>query len=396
MKLLDKYLIFSSVFALFTEGFIYHFIIDLKLFYVILLINISLLTYKKCLFANKNMLVFFGFLLIHGAIMYLILKNSISSLISQLIGVTISSFYYYSFIKLYKTKQLFEMYTNIAFYIASFAIPMFYLNINVFTPGRLNGIMLEPAHYATIMLPAIYVTLNNKNYFKFSIILITVLLSRSSVGYIGIAFILFLPLLKIKYFLKYSIIVFTILGAYSFYIYSQWDTNINENEGNVLVRRVKQTLESSDAINTGKFKEYPNLSSYAILSNVFIAKNIFFKYPLGTGLGSYKHEYEKIYPKLSPPKYLLKQKLSKINQQDANSLFLRMWADLGIFAILMILYFFFRSYKVFKNEDKKAEQGSFFYLIIKLFREGHYFPPEFYFFVLIFLKDFNDKNTTYS
>ena len=386
MKLLDKYLVFSSVFALFTEGFIY----------AILIFNFSILLYRNCLVANKNMLVVFGFLFIHGVIMYIIFKNPISSLIAQLIGVIISSFYYYNFIKLYKTKHLFNVYTNMAFYIALLAIPMFYLNINVFTPGRINGIMLEPAHYAAIMLPAIYVALKRKKYVKLSVILFTVLLSKSSVGFIGIFLILFIPLLKVKYFLKYAIIVFTILGASFYYIYSQWDMPADENKGNVIVRRVKQTLESFDAVNTGKFKRYPNLSSYALLSNVFIAKNIFFHYPLGTGLGSYKHEYEKLYPELSPPKYLLQQNLSKINKHDANSLFLRMWADLGIFALLIITYFFYRSYKVFKNEEKITEQGSFFYLIIKLLREGHYFPPEFYFFVLIFLKDFNDKNITHS
>ncbi|NVJ89812.1 MAG: O-antigen ligase family protein [Flavobacteriaceae bacterium] len=279
---------------------------------------------------------------------------------------------------------------------ALIAIPMFYFNINLFTPDRLNGIMLEPAHYATIMLPAIYVAFKKESYFKLVVILITVLLSKSSIGFIGLLLMLIIPILKIKYFLKYSIVVFAILGVSFYYLYTQWMVSTNENSGNVIVRRVKQTQESLDAIKTGKFKDYTNLSSYALLSNIFVSKNIFFHYPLGTGLGSYKHEYEKVYPKLSPPQYLVKQNLSKINKLDANSLFLRLLADLGVFAILLILYFTYRSYKVFKNDKKVAEQGTFFYLIIKLLREGHYFPPEFYFFVLIFIKDFNDKNTTYS
>ncbi|ARV15523.1 O-antigen ligase family protein [Polaribacter sp. SA4-12] len=396
MKLLDKYLVFSSVFALFTEGFIFHYIIDWKLFYIILFINLSILLIKNKLVANKNMLIVYGFLLIHGVVMYCVLRNPISSLLAQLLGVVLSSFYYYNFIKRYTSKLLFKTYVNTAFYIALLAIPMFYLNINVFTSGRLNGILLEPAHYAAIMLPAVYVTLVQKRYFKFAVILITILLSKSSVGFLGLFLILFLPLLKVKYFLKYSLIVFVILGASTYYISTQWNVDTNEQEGNVLVRRIKQTQESFVAINTGKFKKYTNLSSYALLSNVFVSKNIFLHYPLGAGLGSYKHEYDKVYPELSPPKYLIKQNLSKINKQDANSLFLRIWADLGIFAVLIMLYFIYRSYKLFKKDYKTEEQSTFFYLIIKLFREGHYFPPEFYFFVLIFLKDFNDKNTTYS
>ncbi|MGY0407896.1 MAG: O-antigen ligase family protein [Polaribacter sp.] len=342
------------------------------------------------------MLIIFGFLLIHGIIMYVLLRNPISSLFAQLIGVVLSSFYYYNFIKLYKTKLIFHMYLNIAFYIALLAIPMFYLNINAFSSSRLNGLLSEPAHYAAIMLPAVYVTLRTKLYFKFLIILITILLSKSSVGYIGLFLILFVPLLKLKYFLKYSIVIFIIFGFSFYYIYSQWKIPFDDNNGSGLVRRIKQTQESIAAINTGKFKEDTNLSSYALLSNTFVSKNIFFHYPLGAGLGSYKYEYEKIYPDLSPPKYIVDQNFSKINMHDANSLFLRIWADLGIFALLIIIYFIYRSYKLFKNDDKIVEQSTFFYLAVKLLREGHYFPPEFYFFLLIFLKDFNDENITHS
>lgn len=396
MRLLDKYLVTSSVLALFTESFTFHFLIDWKFFYIILITNLTILGYRNKLVANKNMLIIFGFLLVHGVIMYVVLRNPVNSLFTQLIGVVLSSFYYYNFIKLYTTQLLFKTYVNVAFYVALLAIPMFYLNINLFTPGRLNGILLEPAHYAAIMLPAVYVTLMRKSYFKFVIILTTVLLSKSSIGFVGLVLILFLPLLKVKYFLKYSILVFILFGASSYYVYTQWNLPLDEKNGNVLVRRIKQTQESLVAINTGKFKKYPNLSSYALLSNMFVSKNIFLHYPLGTGLGSYRHEYEKVYPQLTPPEYLIKQNLSKINMQDANSLFLRMMADIGIFALLIIFYFIYRSYKLFKNERKLDEQGAFFYLAIKLFREGHYFPPEFYFFVLIFLKDFNDKNITHS
>mgnify|MGYP003683833855 CR=1 FL=1 len=396
MRLLDKYLIYSSVLALFSESFTFHYIIDLKLFYIILMINLGILTFRNALVANKNMLIVYGFLLIHGFIMYIILRNPISSLFAQLLGIILTSFYYYNFIKLFRTKLLFNVYINSAFYIALLAIPMYYLNINIFTQGRLNGILLEPAHYATIMLPATYITLRKKMYFKFAIILVTILLSKSSVGYIGLFLILFLPLFKLKFFLKYSVIAFIILGTSFYFVYNQWDIPLSENNGNVFIRRIKQTQESFVAVNTGKFKKYTNLSSYALLSNIFVSKSIFIHYPLGTGLGSYKYEYEKVYPKLSPPKYLLRQNLSKINKQDANSLFLRIWADLGIFALLIIIYFIYRSYKLFKNDNKIVEQSTFFYLVIKLFREGHYFSPELYFFTLIFLKDFNDKNTTYS
>lgn len=396
MKSLDKYLIYSSIFALFTEGFTFHYIIDWKLFYFILITNLGILAYKNCLIATKNMLIIFSFLLIHGLVMFLIFRNPIVSLFAQIIGILLSSFYYFNFLRLFKTEMLFNVYINFAFYLALIAIPMFYLNINLFTPDRLNGIMLEPAHYAAIMFPAIYITFRKKMYYKLTIILFTILLSKSSVGYIGLLLMLILPILKVKYFLKYSIIVVTLLCVGFYYLYNQWNIPLDESNGNPIVRRVKQTQESLEAIHTGKFKKYTNLSSYALLSNIFISKNIFLSYPLGIGLGSYKYEYDKVYPLLSPPEYLVKQKLSKINKLDANSLFLRLLADLGVFGVILLSYFIYRSYKIFKNDNKIIEQGAFFYLAVKLIREGHYFPPEFYFFLLLFIRDFNDENITYS
>ena len=99
MRLLDKYLIYSSIFALFTEDFSFHYGIDLKLFYVILLLNFVILAFTKRITIHKNLLVLLGFFLIHGLVFYLWRLNPIKSLIAQLIGVSISSIYYYNFLK---------------------------------------------------------------------------------------------------------------------------------------------------------------------------------------------------------------------------------------------------------------------------------------------------------
>lgn len=395
MRFIDKYLIFSSVIALFTEDFSFHFIIDWKLFYIILFSNFYLLSRLSKITVNKNIIILFGFFLVHGIINYIIFLNPIQSFIAQFLGISISSIYFYNLIKFYKAKKLFDTYLKVAFYIALLAIPMFYLGINNFTYNRLNGIMTEPAHYAAIMLPAVYLFLREKKYSKLSIIIFTILLSKSSIGFIGLFLIAVFPLLKVKYFIRYSIVVFILIGLSFFYIKSKWDDKIDENESNTLVRRLKETSESFTASYTGKFKEYTNLSSYAFLSNFFITQNIFRNKPLGTGLGSYKHEYDKYYKELSPPKYILIMKQSEMNRTDANSLMLRIIADLGIFGLLMIVYFFSRSFTVFKSDSRVYQQGSFFYLISKLIREGHYFPPEFYFFLILFLQN-NDEDIAHS
>lgn len=395
MRILNKYLIYSSIFALFSENFYFNYGIDIKLYYLILIFNSILFSYYKKITIHKNLLFMIGFLGAHGIISYFWLEHPVKSLLAQLLGITISCIYYFNFIKSFGVKQVFQAYLDFAFFIAVLAIPMFYFKINSFSEFRLNGILTEPAHYAAIMLPATYVFLRKKNYLKLLLIVVTIFLSKSSIGYIGLSLIIILPLLKSKFFIKYSWLVFLIIGGSIFYISTQWNKPIDENQSNVLVRRLKQTSTSLGAVIHGKFEKETNLSTYAFLSNSFITRKIVLDKPFGAGLGSYQYEYDVYYPQLQPPEYLVKLKQSKINRTDANSLFLRMLADLGLFAAVLFLYFAYRGFQVFGNEKKIYEQGSFFYLIIKLIREGHYFPPEFYFFLLIFLKDF-DEDITYS
>ncbi len=395
MRLLDKYIIFSSVFSLFTEAFYINYFIDIKLFYVILLSNSLLLSVNHKLTVSKNLIILLCFLLGHGILSYLLLWNPIKSLFAQLIGISISSIFFYNFLKCYSTKTVFQTYLDFAFWIAVLAIPMYFFEINAFSVNRLNGILTEPAHYAVIMLPASYFFFRRKKYLRLAIVVFTVMLSKSSIGYIGLILILILPLFKVKYFIKYSWLVIIVLGSSIYYISTQWNKSVDENDSNLLVRRLKETNESLNAINSGKFKEYTNLSSYAFISNAFVAKEIIMKTPIGAGLGGYQYEYDKFYKKIKPPKYLVTLKLSKINRTDANSLFLRLIGDFGILAVVFLLYFFYVSFSLFQKDKKIIRQSTFFYLIVKLIREGHYFPPEFYFFLLIFLKDF-DEDITHS
>lgn len=394
MRILDKFIVLTSIFALFTEDFGFNFIIDIKLFYLIIIINSILLIQKKRFSINKNLFTIIFFLTIHGIVMSVLIDNVLASVIAQILGVSVSSIFYYNLLKAYGTDYLFETYLKFAFIIALLAIPMFYFNINAFVSGeRLNGILNEPAHYAAIMLPASYVLFRRKLYYKFAVILITILLSKSSMGYLGLLLIIVIPMIRIKYLMKYLGVFLIISFSATYYVSSKWHESTTSENADVFVRRIKETYESFSEGIEGKFKDDTNLSTYALLSNSFIATESFMDYPLGTGIGSYPNQYEKYYPLMEPPKHLLSQELSKINKFDANSLFLRFFVDLGVFSFFFFLFFIVKSVKLFKGENSPIQQSTFFYLIVKLIREGHYFPPEFYFFLLIFLKNFNENTT---
>ena len=121
MRLLDKYIIYSSIFALFTEGFYFHYGIDLKLYYLILISNFFLFSINKKVIVHKNLLIIFGFLVIHGIVSYVWLQHPIKSLFAQLLGISISSIYYYNFIKSYGVEKVFKVYLGFAVIIAFMA-----------------------------------------------------------------------------------------------------------------------------------------------------------------------------------------------------------------------------------------------------------------------------------
>ena len=100
---LKKYLLYSSVFAIFTEAFYFNLIIDWKLFYLILLVNYLLIfTYYKKIIFTKNFIYFILFVFIHGLFCYTIIGIPFNYMLSQIIGIIIIGIYYYNFIKLKK------------------------------------------------------------------------------------------------------------------------------------------------------------------------------------------------------------------------------------------------------------------------------------------------------
>ena len=95
-------------------------------------------------------------------------------------------------------------------------------------------------------------------------------------------------------------------------------------------------------------------------------------------------QYLTIYHKdIRPPEYIKMQRLDNINAADANSLLLRIVSDFGIIGILFLIFVLVSLIKPFSSKDFIFAQGIVIYILLKLFRDGHYFPPELYFFIFI-------------
>ena len=311
-------------------------------------------------------------------------------MLSQIIGIAILGTYYYNFVSLYKPIEIINLYCKMAFWVAVIGYPLYFLGIQVGNAGddRFYSFFKEPAHYCIVVLPACYYYFKQKNYLRFLIILSTLILSSSSLGYVGCGLLFLLPNLTLKrvgyFFAVTPVLVLSFIFVYSNYPFFKM--------------RVQETYSNLNVINTGKFEEYTNLSSYVLISNIYIAKKNIEDHPLGSGIGSHHYMHTQKYLKLMrPPEYLVTQHKQTDNSFDANSLFTRICSEFGLIGFVFIiisLVFLARSYK---HDEMFFAQGVVIYFLLKLFRDGTYFPPEFFFFVWLFYftyKDFISQKVT--
>lgn len=301
-------------------------------------------------------------------------------MLSQIIGIGIVGTYFYNFIPLYDRKRIITVYLNITFYVAVIGYILFFLNINLNDERRLQSIFTEPAHYAIVVVPACYYYLRRKKYLRFLTIFGTLILSNSSLGYIGCALMFILPNLSVRR-VKYLLMLVPVIILVFSYLYE---------EHPFFRLRVDDTVESLDAVRTGKFDQYTNLSSFVLLGNMYIANRNIQDHPLGSGIGSHHAMHQRYIKEVRVPEYIRINDKVNDNSFDACSLFTRMTSEFGlfafIFAFLAVLYFS----QSFLSDKLFFAQGIFIYVLLKLFRDGHYFPPEMYFFIWLIFFELRD------
>lgn len=384
---LKQYLLYSSVFAIFTEAFFFNFIIDWKLLYLIIFVNYILILKIKKITFHKYFVALLCFFFIHGVISYTIIGIPYNFMISQILGIAVVGTYYYNLVSIYKPLDIIKVYCKMAFWVALIGYPLYFLGIHVGNEGELRfySFFKEPAHYAIVVLPACYYYFKQKQYIRFLVIFSTIILSSSSLGYVGCALLFLLPNLTFKR-IGYFIAVTPILIISFIYLYQNYE---------FFRLRTEETYKSLKVVKTGKFAEYTNLSTYVLISNAYIAKKNVIDHPLGSGIGSHHFMHTKRYLKeMRPPPYLVSQRKQKDNSFDANSLFTRICSEFGILGFLGIIFLLFFLAKCYQHNELYFAQGVVIYFLLKLFRDGTYFPPELFFFIWIFYfsyKDFFNK-----
>jgi len=408
MKLNIKNLInYLAIFTVFSSGFTFQGILpfaDLRINYLIMAFVLLLcMPFLKGIYFNKTFLFLFGIIIVFSLYNVYIGEDTLGFLMKQVVGISLNAFIFYLLFKInnYDVKKLFKVYLNIAVFVGtigliqelsyslgfkvgydfSYIIPSWSVSLSQTGFLRVNSIMPEPADFCYAMVPAFFVSITSfsRNNIKLIrrwkglIIILSVFSSFSSVGYIGIIFslaLLFYNYGKIRHLIVGAILVFMLI----FCLYST-------------VGDFKMRVDDSFNVITGKTcLETTNLSTFALFSNALIAYSSFKDNPVfGSGLGSHEISYYRYIKKVID---VNKTSMLLINMKDANSLFLRLLSETGLFGLLVVFYFIFKFHLLRKN-DKNGylwiiSNAILAVFLIRLIRCGHYFINGFFFFFWLY------------
>lgn len=386
----QTYLINSTLIGIFSEAFLFHFGFDFKIVYIIVLINSALFISVSKYRLKKSFNYFLLILALVSLILSLFYQTPISTILFQLVGIFIMGNYFSNFFQnsCLTVDEIFRKYYKYSYYLSilglcflviflifridiayelSEIIP-FYGYVSGFSPSiRIKSILLEPAHFAGIILPAFYYSLKHfkKEKTKLVIFSTTLIFTFSSIGYLGILLSIILIAINSSLVKKVSLVSLGIIaGIFAF------------NKVEDFSMRLTDTFKVFS--NQNSSFEGINVSTYTLYANFFVTSNVLKDSPLwGHGLASHPVSYDRY---ISDWIY---ERDSHLNKQDANSLALRILSELGIIGLLGALYFIKRNYC---NDKEAISSAILIYFVYKLLREGHYFSPEMYFFIFMFIK----------
>lgn len=233
---------------------------------------------------------------------------------------------------------------------------------------RIHSVFQEPSGFSTLATPAMFYFFFSTNLKKSerrmrNIIFIAVLLTFSSTAtlIIVIGTIFKYVFLSYNKFVRITFICIALISVICF-ISTISDFEYNKNNETSIIsdinRKIAETYNGLSEMDIHAF-EHLNLSSYATLSNAWVAINAPNRL-MGTGLGTHEQNYYSLYK--SDYQYY------GLNAQEAYSLFIRIYSEFGIIGICFIILFLLRNY----NRSSMINVAILFLIITLLIRGGHY------------------------
>jgi len=291
-------------------------------------------------------------------------------------GITVCSFYFYLFFKSQplSPQEIFRFYATVTVYICVIGLIMSLvqsLYAGTFVP--VQSIMREPQHLGSVALPAFHYFLcgvrrGQGGWWQLSATLAAILLSGSSTAFLGLSCSLLLTTRKHWYSVA-VIPVLTILLVGSTYLLSDhFRTRLNDT-ARVFIQG-----------NVGAV----NLSTYTLLSNGYVSWSAWRERPLfGYGIGGHEVAHAKYIGAIPGGEFW--QRYLEVSAKDADSLLLRTASELGSVGLALVFAFIWKCHVPGNSSAADISSAVVIYFALKLLREGHWFSPEMYFFVWIYV-----------
>jgi len=376
---LRNYIYWSTLIGMFSAILVFQIPFRFLVFNGIMLVNLLLLL----------LLVDFGRLAVwipcfllcvgtNGVIGIMYGTDTVELAVKEFLGISVSLLYFYYFFRMIDNdfERAFATYAKIAFWFAVIALPLWAGSCIYFHRyDRLRGLTPEPGSFCEIVLPAYYwyayqYITSRKHGTKVAVFTLTILLSSSSLGYICMAFGAALLLFRRK---RYIIAIPIIVGGLLALLYTTSD---------FFQMRVDDTLlaiTTQDVSGT-------NVSTYALISNAFITQQVLKESPIiGNGIGSHPISHERFIGDIPGVQGFIQNDMADLNATEAASLTLRSLSELGILGFSCVLIFVFYFYVGGTGPYAAISNAILVSFLLKLIRDGNYFPPEQFFFVFIYM-----------
>ena len=375
------YLLISSLIIVFSESLvarvpIFNTDIDFKLAYILLPLNFAIIVFSmRRINIPKNFIFTLLFVGLYSLYFALNSKNTIIGIFSNLLGISLFYLYFLNLIGSNKrfNDLIFNAYISFTKVIVLIGYAIYFYEILKSNYDyRFHSIMLEPAHYAGIILPFLVFKIYKDEFFSLSFLaaLLSLILSLSFVGIFCLVIMMFFKLNKNNFLITAS---FIFIIPSIFVLAYLFIPGVAMRVDGLLLNFVN--FEVADS----------GLSAYAFFSNLYVAIQVLQESPLlGYGIGSHELSHSRFINNL-PGIDIIDEDWVSINSKDANSLFIRILSDMGLFGVILLFLIFKNIFFINKKEDKPIIYGAFSFFVYKLIREGHYFSPEMYFFYVIFL-----------
>jgi len=349
--------------------------------YLFVLLNSMLLLTLDGLTIHRNHLIVLLFLAMFSAVAATLAGTPLTAPVSQLLGITLVSVYFFSALTGFglPLSRWMELYMRAAFWLAIFAILTWPFISVVSGDYRLRAVYSEPSYFIYVTLAAfgycVSCFVQEKRYgWECLVFLLSYILADSSLGFVGIMLIAifsFAPRLKGWQLLGGGLLFVTLVTGLFFA-----SANFRLRAESTAV-----TILSQDFSNATP-------STFALLSNAYVAGQSFLQHPwTGIGIGGFRTAYDKYIGNITG--FGLEDLFQmQLNRDDANSMFIRVLAELGIPGLLVLLAFLITCSRVRGAQFVRIRNAILPYLLVRMGRGGHYFTVELYFFVGIYLLNY--------